>query len=191
MKAVLAVLLGAAALFVAGCGGSSDNAADTTVVADATTEQTDTASTESSSATTSTDSSATTGTETLSDGIANAAGLSEGCKKVANLSIQFSNAIAQASTGSSSDVEATSKAFESFVNQVPEEIRADFKVIADAFAKYVRVIKDLDLKPGKTPSANDIAKLTQASKALSDAQVTAANTAVTKWASDNCSKTNP
>ena len=110
---------------------------------------------------------------------------------MANLSVEFSNAIAQASSGSDQDLETTAKAFENFANQVPDEIRAQFKVIAAAFAKYIQVIKDLDLKPGATPSAGDIAKLTQASQSLDNAQVKAANEAVTKWATDNCSKTNP
>ena len=136
MKIVLAVLLGAAALLVAGCGSSSNNATETTVAAvDTSTEQTDTTSTDtSSSADTSTESTDTStearhvhrehSTGTVSDDVANAAGLSKGCKKVANLSIEFSNAIAQASaSGSDQDLETTAKAFESFANQVPEEIR--------------------------------------------------------------------
>jgi len=133
----------------------------------------------------------TTTTGTISDDVANAAGLSKGCTKVANLAIEFSNAIAKSSSGSSEDLDTTAKAFENFANQVPEEIRDDFKVIAAAFAKYVQVIKDLDLKPGQTPSAKDIAKLTSAAQELDNAQVTAANASVTKWTSKNCSKTNP
>lgn len=195
MRIVVAVMFGSAVLLAAGCGGSSDNASDTTVAVDTTTEQTeqtDAASTDTSSsadtsteeADTSTESTSTTGT--ISDAVAGAAGLSAGCKKVANLSIQFSNAIAQASSGSNQDLQTTAKAFENFANQVPEEIRQQFKVIAAAFAKYVQVIKDLDLTPGKTPAADDIAKLTQASQALDNAEVKAANEAVTKWANDNC-----
>ena len=197
MKVVLAVLLAAAALLAAGCGSSSNDAADTTVAAATTTEQADTSTDTSSSADTSTedtdadtDTESTSTTGTISDDMADAAGLSEGCKKVANLSIEFSNAIAQASSGSSDDLETTAKAFENFANQVPEEIRDDFKVIAAAFAKYVQVIKNLDLTPGQTPDAGDIAKLTKAAQELDDASVKAANESVTKWASDNCS-TNP
>ena len=59
------------------------------------------------------------------------------------------------------DLETDGQAFESFANQVPGEIRDDFKVIAAAFTKYIQVIKDLDLTPGKTPTAGDIAKLTR------------------------------
>ena len=63
-------------------------------------------------------------------------------------------------------------------------------MIAAAFTKYIQVIKDLDLKPGKTPTAAN-READAASQALDNAQVKAANEAVTKWATDNCSQSNP
>ena len=52
-----------------------------------------------------------------------AIGLTAGCQKVADLSVQFGKALSAAGASGSTDLEKTAKAYESFAQQVPEEIR--------------------------------------------------------------------
>jgi hypothetical protein len=188
MRMILAVLLTGAALVVAaGCGGSSNNASGTTTAADTTTAAADTTMTDTTSTdTTMTD---TTMTDTAAaDTTAATAGLSAGCQKVADLSVQFGKALSAAgATGSGqTDVQKTAAAYKAFADQVPEEIRGSFQTLASAFALYAKALQGVDLSSGKTPDAATIAKLAKAAQALDNEALTAANTKIEAWVKKNC-----
>lgn len=178
MRGTIGALLVGAAIFLAvGCGGSSNDAAETTTDA-AVSTATDTVSTESTATETSSDDTSTT-----------AMGLTAGCQKVADLSIQFGKALSAAGASGTNDLEQTADAYESFAKEVPEEIRAAFETLAGAYAQYADVLKGLDLEAGQVPDAATLAKLARAAKALNGEELTKANADISAWVSDNCSGT--
>ena len=191
MRTILAALLaGVALVLAAGCGGSSNNAAATTAAAETTTAATTAATDTTTTDTTSTDTTSTdtTSTDTTSTaGAAAAAGLSAGCQKVADLSVQFGKALGAAGAdGSNTDLEKTAKAYEEFAKQVPEEIRGSFMTLAEAFGQYAKALQGVDFSSGKTPDAATIAKLAKAAQALDNESLSAANTKITAWVNKNC-----
>ena len=135
MRGFIAALLVGVTIFLAvGCGGESNDAAGTTTVvvtettaADTTSTATDTTSTidtdtsTDATDTTSTDTTSTdtTSTDTTADTATTAAGLTVGCQKVANLSVQFGKALSAAGASGGTDLEKTAKAYEAFAQQVP------------------------------------------------------------------------
>jgi len=187
---IAALLVGATVVLAVGCGGKSNDAAGTTTVvvtettaADTTTASTD-ADTTSSSDTTSTD---TTSTDTTGSDTTAAVGLTEGCQKVANLSVQFGKALGAAGVNGSTDLEKTAKAYEAFAQQVPEEIRDAFKALAKAYTQYAVAIKGLHVEAGQIPDAATMAKLAKATQGLNGQELTKANAQISAWATDNCS----
>jgi hypothetical protein len=175
----IAVAAGALLLVGAGCGGSSESAADTT----ATIESPDTTAVDTTGATDTSGTDTSSSTDTTGNG-----GVSlEGCTKLTELSLKFSQALQAASGGSGApDLQATAKAYEDFADQVPEEIRGAFKTVAAAFETYADVLKDVDLSSGATPDPNTLAKLARAAKSLDNTKLTAATTEIEAWAKENC-----
>ena len=116
------------------------------------------------------------------------AGLSEGCQKVADLSVEFGKALSAAGAGDAeADLEATAEAYEAFAEQVPEEIRDSFQTLAAAFAQYAVALEGVDLSSGGVPDAATIAKLAAAAKALDNESLSTASTEVSAWVTENCS----
>ena len=176
---VIAASVAALLLVAAGCGGSSSSSeggttgtieSPGTIAADTTTG-TDTSSTDTSE------------TDTTSSGDASL----EGCTKLTELSVKFSQALGAATTGSGApDLQATAKAYEDFADEVPEEIRDAFRTIAAAFGTYADVLGDLDLSSGKTPDAKTMQKLAEAAQKLDNTELTAASAEIEAWAKKNC-----
>jgi hypothetical protein len=176
---VIAVAVAALLLAATGCGGSSESAADTT----ATIESTDTTAVDTTGATDTSSTDTSSSSDTTSDDDASL----EGCTKLTELSVKFSQALQAASGGSGApDLQATAKAYEDFADQVPEEIRGAFKTVAAAFETYADVLKDVDLSSGATPDPDTLAKLAEAAKSLDNAKLTAATTEIEAWAKENC-----
>jgi hypothetical protein len=200
MRGLIAALLVGATIFLAvGCGGKSNDAAGTTTVVVTETAAADTTTAEDTTSTDMTDTTSTdttaddTSTETTSsdttpdDTITTAAGLTEGCQKVADLSVGFGKALSAAGANGTTDLEKTAKAYESFAQQVAEEIRSAFQTLAKAYAQYAVALKGLDLKAGQVPDAGTMAKLAKASRSLSGQELTKANTDISAWVTKNCS----
>jgi hypothetical protein len=176
---VIAMAAAALLLVAAGCGGSSESAADTT----ATIESADTTAVDTTG---DTDTSGTDTSSSMDTTSGDDASL-EGCTKLTELSVKFSQALQAASGGSGApDLQATAKAYEDFADQVPEEIRGAFKTVAAAFETYADVLKDVDLSSGATPDPDTLAKLAEAAKSLDNAKLTAATTEIEAWAKENC-----
>jgi ABC-type phosphate transport system substrate-binding protein len=162
------LLIATLALLAAGCGGDDSNEAssdtDTAVIEETTTAEVTTGET----------------TETTAGGATTALGE---CAELATLGTK----LAQAVTGSNANVEEASKLLDELATKVPEEIRADFQVIAENFSKIAEKLKGLDLSSaGGTPSADDLAKLQELTASLSSPEVTKAGQRIQAWAEKNC-----
>jgi hypothetical protein len=170
----LAVLLVAAlALVAAGCGGSSDEASsDTDTVAVETTTM-DTTTTEDTATTddTATDTSSSTDIGALTGKCAELAGL--GTK------------LASAMGGQDAGVENVSKLFDELADEVPDEIKADWQVLAENFGKIAEALKGVDLTSG-TPDPETLAKLQALSATLDSQEVQQASAHIEAWVTQNC-----
>lgn len=167
-RKLMVLLLAALALAAAGCGGDDSSDAsgdtDTTVVEATTADETTTEET--------TTEETTTEETTLSGKCAEFAGL--GAK------------ISQAMAGGNAGLDEASELFDELASQVPDEIKADFQVIADNFADIAEVMRDIDLAPGEQPSAEDLAKLQELTSSLNSTEVTQASANIQKWTEENC-----
>ena len=172
------LLLAALALLVAGCGGddSNDAAGETdTVVVDDT----------GSSATTDDDSTETSddATETDDDTTETGGGVLEGeCAEFAGLSARLSQAL----SGSTSDLDSASGVFDELADQVPDEIRDDYRVLADNFRELASALEGVDLSSGEAPSPEVLAKIQEITQSMDSAEVQEASQNIEAWAKENC-----
>lgn len=167
-RRLAALLIAAVALIAAGCGGSDSNEAspDTTAV------PTETMSVETTSTTDS-------GTSTDDGSIGN---LSGDCAQFAGVSSK----IAQSLSGQDANMEDAAKAFADIADQVPDEIKDDYQVIAENFSKIAEALKGVDLTSGQTPSPEALAKLQELSKSMDSAEVQQATQNIEAWVSQHC-----
>jgi hypothetical protein len=173
-----ALLVAALALVAAGCGGSSDEASsDTeTVAAETTTEATTTEDTTTEDMTTTEET--TTQTSTGSD----TSGLSGKCAELAGLGSK----LAAAMGGQDAGVADVSQLFDELADEVPDEIKADWEVLAKNFAKIAEALKGVDLSSGQAPDAEALAKLQKLSATLDSQEVQQAAAHIEAWAQKNC-----
>jgi hypothetical protein len=173
-----AVAAAALMLVAAGCGGSSSESSSAAA-------ETTTSSETTGMETTATETGSTTSEETGSTG-SETTGLTGACKDLAEIGQKYSEALAKAGSGSDNDLGAAASAFSEFADQVPDEVKADFQTLADAFAVYAKALEGLDLKAGEVPSASQIAKLTEAAKSFNAGKVTQASANIEAWVTKNC-----
>jgi hypothetical protein len=161
----LAFLVLSFVLVAAGCGGGSNESAATTETTTTTEETTTTESTQSM------------GTTDLS-GILN----DEDCLALAGIGATF----AQAVTGATDEQAADQ--LQTLVDKVPDDIKPDVKVLATWFADYSAKLKDIGIKAGQTPTAEQLQQLQAAlaSANANQAELTAASKHIQTWAKANC-----
>ncbi len=159
------------ALTGAACGGGDDETAG----------ETDTVTLETTIDETTTDDTTTeeTDTDTVGDSLA-----SEDCQELINASASLSRAFGSA--GADSDLEDVSTFFDEFAEEAPEEIRADFQVLADAYEAYAEAIEGIDLQSGQTPDPETLQQLQDALTSIDQEEVTAASERISAWANENC-----
>jgi hypothetical protein len=170
--ALAALALGLAA---AGCGGGDDEASD----------EPETTLTE-----TETDETTTDGETTDDTGSDDPTGFdfsSEECQQLAAAGSEFGQAFSGATTGE--DLSDEADAFQEFADNAPEEIREDMQTLADAYEEIVTALADVDLDPGATPTAEQIAALTQALSSIDQTGVQGASERIATWAQENCTTT--
>ena len=171
----IAVALSAFLLVVAGCGGDDEAASDTTTLTDTTTDETTTDET--------TTDDTTTDDTTTDDDLGDLA--SGECRDLVESGQKLSQAFGAASpTGE--DLDDVSRFFDEFADSAPEEIRADFRVLADAWEVYAEVLPDLQVEPGETPDPEALAKLQEATTSIDQQKVTAASARIEAWTTENC-----
>ena len=168
----LSILVLAVALIAAGCGGGSDESAASTETT--TTEETTTSET-------------TTSEETTTDGSTDTTDLSgilgdEDCLALASVGATMAQAFAGASGSTDNSAE-----LEDLASKVPDEIKADVQVLAQAFATYSAKLKDIGVEAGKTPTADQLQQLQAAIASLDQQELTAASQRIEAWSKKNCS----
>jgi len=163
---VVAVM--ALVLAVAGWGGSEESSAttDTAVVTETTGEETTTEETTTTDA-----------TETDITGGLPSADCLQLISALASLGSAF--------VAPGGDTTDTSQFFDQF--EAPEEIRADFQVLAEAYAAYAAAIQDVGLEAGQTPTADQLQQYQEALSQVDQRGVDAASERIGTWASTNCS----
>jgi hypothetical protein len=166
----LSVLVVAFALVTAGCGGGNDESAAST---ETTTEETMTSDT-------------TTSDETTTDGSTDTTDLSgilgdEDCLALASVGATMAQAFAGASGSTDNSAE-----LEDLASKVPDEIKADVQVLAQAFATYSAKLKDIGVEAGKTPTADQLQQLQGAIASLDQQELTAASQRIEAWSKKNC-----
>jgi len=107
------------------------------------------------------------------------------CQQLMALGAKVSQAI-QSSSGSASSIDNEVNAFKALANAAPAEIRGDFQTFAGAFAAYAQALAKAGFKPGKVPTAGQIAAMTAAAKSLSTPKLQAAEQHLSAWAQQNC-----
>lgn len=175
-RVVILLVIGVLAIAAAGCGGGDEASGDTDTVT-----ATDTATDE----TTTTDETVTDTDTTETDTDTSGGFASGDCAELAESSNKLGEILA-ASGPEGGDVQAASEAFQNFVDEAPEEIRADVQVLANVYAKYAEVFQDVDIQAGETPSTEDALKLSQALSSIDQEEVAAASQRIATWAQENC-----
>ena len=170
-RRIAVLLLAALALVAAGCGGDDSNEAA---------DDTDTAVVDDSGTTTESDDSATETEDATADSGSGA--LTGECAAFAGLSAKLSQAFA----GTSGDLDSATEIFDQVADEVPEEIRDDYEVLANNIKEFADELKELNLAAGETPSAEDIAKLQEIAQGLDSAEVREASQNIEAWAQANC-----
>jgi hypothetical protein len=168
------LLVAVLALVAAGCGGGSNDASSdtTTIVSGATTDETTTEETMTDETTTE-DTSTSAGVDTSA--------LTGKCAELAGLGSK----LAAAMGGQNGDVQDVSKLFDDLADQVPDEIKADWQVLAQNFSKIAEALKGVDLSSG-TADPQALAKLQQLATTLDSQEVQQAATHIEAWAKENC-----
>lgn len=163
----VAVLVAGAA---AGCGGGKKSSSTTTTTVAASATTTAAAATTAASTTSKTPSFAST----------------KNCRQLSELGAKMSQAIQASSGGGASSLGDEAKLFKAMADAAPDEIRGDFQTFAAAFTAYAEALSKTGYTPGKTPTAEQIAALTQAAKSFSAPKLVAAEKHLSAWAQKNC-----
>ena len=74
-------------------------------------------------------------------------------------------------------------------SQAPDELKDDFEALASVITQYAAALKDLDLKPGEVPNAEQIGKLAKLGQTLGTAKTQKASAAIAAWGATNCGST--
>jgi hypothetical protein len=175
-RRIAALLIAVLALVAAGCGGSSSDEASSdteTTVATETTATEDMTTTEDTTAT-------TDDSETSTD--IDLGNLSGECAQFAGISSK----LAQSLSGQDANIEDAAKAFDEIADQVPDEIKDDYQVIAENFSKIAEALKGVDLASGQAPSPEALAKLQELSTSMDSAEVQQASQHIEAWVQEHC-----
>ena len=98
----------------------------------------------------------------------------------------ISTKLAQSLSGQDANMEDAAKAFADIADQVPDEIKDDYEVIAENFSKIADALKDVDLTSGQTPSPEALAKLQELSASMDSAEVRQASQHIEAWVQEHC-----
>lgn len=170
----IAVALTALVLVGAGCGGDDDAASDATTLTEATTDETTTDDT-------------TTDETTTDDDSGDLGDFASGeCAELIAAGQELSQALGAAGAPTDDDIDELSELYDDFAARAPEEIRADIRILADAWDVYADILPDLQVEPGETPDPEALAELQQALASIDQANVTAASQRIADWAEANC-----
>src|SRR5262245_59050953 len=169
----LALLVMALALVAAGCGGGDDESAasDETTIEETTTSSEETTTEETTEA-----------DETETEASGSGTGfVTEDCIAAVAAFSSLAAGVGAASGGNAEGVEEAASQFEAYADKAPEEIQDDIRVLAEAYAVWIKAVNDLGLQPGETPSAEQLAQLGSASQQLNTPEVAEASENFNNW----------
>jgi len=188
LVAVAAALL----LAASGCGGSKKSSAGASAGSASTTT---TGSGSSSNGTSSSGSSSSGGSSSGAYGsgssssgsssTGSSSSTSKSCLNFAGAASKLGQALAAGSSASQNG-ESLKTYFNALAEKAPSDIKASFQTLANAISKYVDEIKKLNLKPGKTPSAEQIQKVQAALASIGTPDVQAASNKIQAWVNAGC-----
>ena len=174
-RAVVTVVLGVLLIaLVAACGSKKSSTGTTT-----------TTTTEAASQGTGSGSGSGTSTGSSSGSSSGSFASAKNCKDLEGLAAKVSQSF-QPNGNGELDLKKEADALDALANAAPNEIKSDFKTFADAFKKFAQVYGDVKIKPGETPTATQIAKLTEAAKSFNSAKLQQATQHLSAWASSHC-----
>ena len=104
------------------------------------------------------------------------------CKEFAGVSQQLAASL----SGQTADLQEASKIFDEIADQVPDEIKADYQVIAENFKKIADALKGVDLTSGEAPSPEVLAKLQELAQSMDSPKVKRATQHIEAWVKENC-----
>jgi hypothetical protein len=119
-------------------------------------------------------------TETETETSASGSFASGDCLKLSDATSKLGEAAGATGKGAES-LEKSAELYQQLVAEIPEAIRPDVQVVANAYSKYVDAVKDLDLESGKTPSVQDLTKIQQALAAIVTPEVIASSQHIATW----------
>ena len=163
----LSVFVVALALVTAGCGGGGNESAAS--------DETTTTTQDAMTAETTTDETSTDTTD-LSGILGD-----EDCLALASVGAS----IAQAFSGASGTTE-NSDELAALADKVPDEIKADVQTLAEAYGTYAAKLQDIGIKPGATPTADQVQQMQTAIASLDQEELTAASNRIEAWTKENC-----
>jgi hypothetical protein len=149
-------------VLAAGCGGSKKKSVSP--------------ATSSTSAATTTTSSASTPSFATS----------KNCAQLEALGTKLAQALQSTSGSAETRLSNEAKLFQAYANAAPSEVRGDFQTLAAAFTTYLHALVKAGVKPGKIPTAAQIAQIQAAAKAFSSPKLQAAEQHLVAWAQKNC-----
>ena len=153
------------------------------------TTSTDTTSTDTTTEETTTEETTTdeTSTEASGDTDTTTSPLSfisnDNCRKFVQFATDFSQALS--GTGDT-DIQAAADEMNSFADEAPDDIKDDFKTLAEYYSKIADALDGVDLSSGQTPSADTIAKLAQLSQEIDATKAAEAGQNISTWTQANC-----
>lgn len=91
--------------------------------------------------------------------------------------------------GSSDDLAQVADYFEEIASNVPEDIRGDFEVFAEAYSDFAQALADsgIDLSDASTANPEDLAALQAVMEAFSAPEVQEASDNISAWVEESCS----
>jgi hypothetical protein len=107
------------------------------------------------------------------------------CKELEGLAAKVSQSFQPNSNGEL-DLAKEGDALDALADAAPGDIKGDFKTFADAFKQFAGAYGDVKLKPGETPSADQIAKLTELSKSFNTTKLQQATQHLAAWGQSHC-----
>jgi hypothetical protein len=125
-------------------------------------------------------------------GVAAAKGADASCKTAMAAMSEAAAGMMSVGTGSdSASLDASLNALNAYAANAPKAVKPDFKKLTVAYAKAVKVLKQVkfDPKSGKMPSTADLAKLEQVTKALDTKELNAASKRIDAWFTKHCGAT--
>jgi len=116
------------------------------------------------------------------------ADLSDDCQDALEAMAGAAGGMTNAFSGEVDSLEDAVEAMEDYADDAPEEIRDDFRLVADAYAEVVEIIVDseVDLSGSEVPDEETMAALEEATSGLDSEELEAAAARIQEYFQEEC-----